>query len=85
VLAALAILALAAPMAEAQTRTDQIPFYPWCALSSGKKTEHRSCGFVSYAQCMDYVRGQTGMCFENVWDGSRASATPQDVTGRRKH
>jgi hypothetical protein len=84
-LAALAATALSAPVAEAQTYASPVPFYPWCALSWGKRTEHRNCGFVSFAQCMNYVRGGDGMCFENVWDGTRASATPWDVRGRRKY
>jgi Protein of unknown function (DUF3551) len=38
--------------------------YPWCAqYSKDDGTPH--CGFVSFAQCMEDVRGVGGFCIQN--------------------
>jgi hypothetical protein len=34
--------------------------YPWCAQYSGDDGGGRNCGFVSYEQCMETVRGMGG-------------------------
>jgi Protein of unknown function (DUF3551) len=84
--AALAVTATTASIAQAQTDMSRIPFYPWCAVEGDifNGGESRSCGFISYAQCMESVRGQTGMCFENVWGASRPSVVPSEETRPRR-
>jgi hypothetical protein len=86
ILVALAVAAMATVWpAQATAGMSGIPFYPWCALSPGGKSgEHRSCGYVSYAQCMESVRGQTGICFENIWGASRASVVESEDRRPRK-
>ena len=83
-LAALAAAAVTASPARAQIDSNPIPFYPWCGLTWDSNGEHRSCGFVSYDQCMNYARDLRGMCFENVWGASRASVGPPEERSRRK-
>ncbi len=45
------------PRAEAQN-------YPWCAQYS-KGGDGLNCGFVSFEQCMETVRGIGGFCMRN--------------------
>ena len=63
--ALLAIAALAATLATtsaSQAQTDAPAYYPWCALDTvASDVVRRSCGFTSYAQCMNSVRGQNGI------------------------
>jgi hypothetical protein len=40
--------------------------YPWCAQYSGSMGGAMNCGFVSFAQCMDTVRGMGGFCIVNT-------------------
>ena len=86
VAAALAATATTVSAARAQTDMSRIPFYPWCALQGEtfSGSQSRNCGFTSYEQCMNYVRGQTGMCFENVWGATRPSAAPPEEKRRGK-
>ncbi len=39
--------------------------YPWCAQYSGRMGGAMNCGFVSFDQCMNTVRGVGGFCIEN--------------------
>jgi hypothetical protein len=39
--------------------------YPWCAQYGRSGDGGRNCGFVSFAQCMDTVRGIGGFCERN--------------------
>jgi len=39
--------------------------YPWCAQYSGSMGGAMNCGFVSFDQCMDTVRGMGGFCIQN--------------------
>jgi hypothetical protein len=84
--AALAATASTASMAQAQTDMSRIPFYPWCAVDGETfgGSQSRNCGFVSYAQCMNYVRGQTGICFENVWGATPTTGVRSDQNLQRK-
>jgi len=42
--------------------------YPWCAQYSGGDDDGgRNCGFVSFEQCMDTIRGAGGFCERNVF------------------
>lgn len=58
--------------------------YPWCATYGGKGGGETNCGFTSFEQCMDTVRGMGGFCDRNTQyvppAGSRAAARP-----RRRH
>jgi len=64
-LAALAMAALVQPAAAIE--------YPWCAQYSGEDGDGgRNCGFVSYEQCMETVRGMGGFCAPNLFYPSAA-------------
>jgi Protein of unknown function (DUF3551) len=39
--------------------------YPWCAYYSGDMDGTTNCGFVSFEQCMNTVRGVGGFCQQN--------------------
>jgi hypothetical protein len=39
--------------------------YPWCAQYGRGMGGAMNCGFVSFAQCMDTVRGMGGFCIAN--------------------
>ena len=41
--------------------------YPWCAQYSGRGGGGRNCGFVSFEQCMETVRGMGGFCERNLF------------------
>jgi hypothetical protein len=42
--------------------------YPWCAQYGGTDGDGgRNCGFVSYEQCMETVRGMGGFCERNLF------------------
>src|SRR5580658_6607262 len=76
-LIAIAIIAATSAMtmrAEAQD-------YPWCAQYSGDFGGTMNCGFVSFNQCMDTVRGMGGFCIENNTyqppGGGASSARPK--------
>jgi hypothetical protein len=38
--------------------------YPWCVMTGGRDGGVMSCGFVSFAQCMQ-TRVGTDMCVQN--------------------
>ncbi len=41
--------------------------YPWCAfLTMGDDGGATNCGFVSFEQCMETVRGMGGFCERNT-------------------
>ena len=46
--------------------------YPWCAQYSGQDGDGgKNCGFVSWEQCMQTVRGIGGDCVRNLfYEGS---------------
>jgi hypothetical protein len=42
------------------------PYWPWCAQNYDRSNAHY-CGFVSWEQCMDTVRGgRGGHCYHNL-------------------
>jgi hypothetical protein len=42
--------------------------YPWCAqYGGGPNGGGRNCGFLSYAQCMETIRGMGGFCERNLF------------------
>lgn len=58
-LAALAVAAGSGTPARAQN-------YPWCALIDGGSDAAVNCGFVSFDQCMETIRGEGGFCMPNT-------------------
>jgi hypothetical protein len=57
-------------------RTAAAQDYPWCALYSFGAT---NCGFNTFQQCLDTVRGVSGNCYPNP----RYQATTQQPRPRR--
>lgn len=55
-----AALAMAAATSGAQAQN-----YPWCSYYSGTGGA-RNCGFVSFEQCQQNVRGIGGFCQRNT-------------------
>ncbi|HEY1309439.1 MAG TPA: DUF3551 domain-containing protein [Pseudolabrys sp.] len=46
--------------------------YPWCAQYSGQDGDGgKNCGFVSWEQCMQTVRGIGGDCVRNLFYDDR--------------
>ena len=60
-LSALAALVLFAPTA------GQAEPYKWCAVYGGSAGGASNCGFVSYEQCMETLRGMGGFCERNLF------------------
>ena len=56
--------------------------YPWCAQYSGHGGGGRNCGFVSWEQCMETVRGMGGDCERNLF---YKDPTEHRVKRTRKH
>jgi len=40
--------------------------YPWCAQYAGAGGGATNCGFISFAQCMQTLRGMGGFCVQNT-------------------
>jgi uncharacterized protein DUF3551 len=58
--------------------------YPWCAQYSGADMGGgRNCGFVSYEQCMQTIRGMGGFCEPNLFYPGSASDTSQSKRKRQ--
>jgi len=61
-----AVIALA--MLAASPRSVAAIEYPWCAqYSGGEEGGARNCGFVSFEQCMETIRGMGGFCEHNLF------------------
>ena len=41
--------------------------YKWCAQYGGRDGGGRNCGFVTYDQCMQTIRGMGGFCERNAF------------------
>jgi len=41
--------------------------YPWCAHYSGGRGGAMNCGFTTFEQCLETVRGIGGFCERNDW------------------
>jgi Protein of unknown function (DUF3551) len=56
--------------------------YPWCVDYGGGRNGIGaiSCGFVSYAQCMETARGMGSMCIQNP-----AYQAPSERAVRHRH
>ena len=58
--------------------------YPWCAQEGGgEEGGGRNCGFVSYEQCMETIRGMGGSCEPNLFYPGSASDTSQSKRKRQ--
>jgi len=75
VLAALAMSAFIQPAAANE--------YPWCASYGGRGGSARNCGFVSYEQCMETIRGMGGFCEQNLFYTGPAERSVKRV--RKRH
>ena len=53
-----------ATLASAVLPAAAAPEYPWCVITGGRDGGTMSCGFVSFAQCMQ-TRVGTDMCVQN--------------------
>lgn len=56
---AICLAIIAARCAEAQN-------YPWCSYYTASGGGGTNCGFTTFAQCMDNVRGIGGFCDRNT-------------------
>ena len=59
--------------------------YPWCAQYSGRGGGGRNCGFVSFEQCMETVRGIGGFCEPNLFYPGSGSDTSQSKRKKREN
>jgi Protein of unknown function (DUF3551) len=81
--ALLAIVAIAAMAALA--RPAAAIEYPWCAQYGGTDGDGgRNCGFVSYEQCMETVRGMGGFCERNLFS-TGPTERPAKPTRKRRN
>ncbi len=76
VLAILLAAVAFAPRAQAQSN------YPWCAYY-GSGFSGTNCGFTSFEQCLENVRGIGGFCQKNDWYRPSAAARPSGAHKRR--
>ncbi len=76
VLALLFTAVALAPRAQAQSN------YPWCAYY-GSGFSGTNCGFTSFEQCLENVRGIGGFCQKNDWYRPSAAAQPSGARKRR--
>ncbi len=54
--------------AAAMSTRAQAQNYPWCAqYSGGGMGGAMNCGFTTFQQCLDTVRGIGGFCERNDW------------------
>jgi hypothetical protein len=59
--------------------------YPWCAQYGGTDGDGgRNCGFVSYEQCMETVRGMGGFCERNLFS-TGPTERPAKPTRKRRN
>lgn len=78
--AVLAVVAALIVAAVIDARAGAAHAAPWCAnYVAGLGT---NCGFYSYEQCRDTVRGIGGSCTPNLWEPPSRS-TPPGRTDRR--
>jgi len=71
--ALIAMAALAALSVVAFTEFAAANEYPWCAQYTGRGGGGRNCGFLSWDQCMQTVRGMGGFCEPNAFYSSAAA------------
>ncbi len=66
------------PQAQAQN-------YPWCATYTGSMGGSQNCGFTSFEQCMDTVRGMGGFCDRNTQYVAPGAGTGSNVRRRAQN
>lgn len=73
------VVAIAAMIVFAPARPAAAIEYPWCAQYSGGEDGGggRNCGFVSFEQCMQTVRGMGGSCERNLFYEGQPAAPPR--------
>ena len=81
-------LAFSAAIAVAATATFAKPAgtieYPWCAQYGGRDGG-RNCGFVSYEQCMETIRGMGGFCAQNPFYTGPSPEQPRAKHNKSRH
>jgi hypothetical protein len=73
-----------AAAAIALPRPAQAQNYPWCAQYSGGKGGATNCGFTTFEQCLETVRGIGGFCERNNWYHPEAAAPRRSARARRR-
>ena len=82
-LAFLAVVAMASLPALITPARAEIE-YPWCAqYAGGNSGGGRNCGFVSYEQCMETIRGMGGFCEQNLFYRGSVSDTSKSKRKRQ--
>ena len=81
-IAAIGIAAIASLLALATPVRAEIE-YPWCAQYGGQDDGGRNCGFVSYEQCMETIRGMGGFCEQNLFYPGSTSDTSKSKRKRQ--
>ena len=74
--------ALAALAIVAFTESAAANEYPWCAQYGGRGGGGRNCGFVSWEQCMQTVRGMGGFCEPNAFYRNATAERPTKRTSK---
>jgi hypothetical protein len=69
---AIGILIVGFPLSYAQAQNNQ-QNGQWCAYFTNGST---NCGFTTFEQCLEAIRGKTGLCDPNLQDVSPAPAQP---------
>jgi hypothetical protein len=80
--ALIGMAALAALAIVAFTESAAANEYPWCAQYSSRGGGSRNCGFVSWEQCMQTVRGMGGACEPNAFYSNAAAERPAKCTSK---
>jgi len=78
-----ATLALTTVMMIQPHSANAAAYWPWCS-QYGRDSFAHACAFISWAQCMDTVRGIGGYCYANPYSPppSARSAKPHHHAAR---
>jgi hypothetical protein len=66
------------------TRPASAQQYPWCLYSGKRSGGGSNCGFVSFEQCLETLRGIGGICMRNSFYVS-GPANPEPRPRHRAH
>ena len=75
---------LAVAMVATSPRSAAAIEYPWCAQYGGRGGGGRNCGFVSFEQCMETIRGMGGFCERNVFY-EKPAQQPSKLPHKRRY
>jgi hypothetical protein len=79
-LIAVAILGVGSALIDgAQAQSDQ-QNEPWCAYFTGGPT---SCNFTTFDDCLQAIKGKTGLCVQNAQYAPPAGTNARTGSGRR--